>query len=75
MSREPITLRVITSRSRLIGRSETTRREPVVLLDELCWKCKDRHDDKGSCDQCNGVGYITTDAGDALLAFLDRHRA
>lgn len=39
-------------------------------------KCKgpDHYADVETCDQCSGVGYITTDAGDALLAFLDRHR-
>lgn len=47
-------------------------------LDEECWRCygtgKDSQDGP-ACDTCHGTGYITTEQGDVLLAFIKRHTA
>jgi DnaJ-class molecular chaperone len=47
-------------------------------LDHKCWNCNGSGQSKTpspvGCEFCNGVGYQTSAAGDALIMFIKRHR-
>jgi len=46
-----------------------------ITLDRECYFCFGSGDVSGErCDSCEGTGYVLTDAGDRLLAFIERHR-
>jgi len=51
-------------------------------LDVKCWKCwgsglisADDHGEMIGCPECGGIGWIPTEDGNRLLAFLQRHLA
>lgn len=53
--------------------------EIVQGLEERCWQCSStplsKRDSEGNlpnCNICRGKGYDLTDAGRAMLAFLER---
>ncbi len=59
-----------------------------VALDKLCWCCeggkvdpsKPKHVNAapfftdGVCDMCKGTGYELTEAGEAIIQLINRHR-
>jgi len=47
-----------------------------TVLDYKCWNCVGTGKDKESkevCGWCKGMGYILTDAGEAILNLVKRH--
>lgn len=51
-------------------------------LEVKCWKCwgsglssAEDHGDMIECPECGGVGWIPTEDGKRLIAFLERHLA
>lgn len=52
-------------------------------LEIKCWRCwgtgmasvEEDHGEMMDCPECGGVGWIPTDDGNRLLAFLERHLA
>lgn len=41
-------------------------------LEKVCTHCHDTYPRKYDCEKCDGMGYVETDLGKALLAFLRR---
>ncbi len=41
-----------------------------VMLDELCRGCLYH---EGTCPDCNGKGYVLTNAGEAIIELVKRH--
>lgn len=41
-------------------------------LEKVCDACDDRYPRKCDCEKCDGIGYVETELGKALLAFLRR---
>jgi hypothetical protein len=44
-----------------------------LVLDEQCWRCAVHRTADPKCEICNGIGFVLTDAGDALVQFCRRH--
>jgi DnaJ-class molecular chaperone len=48
-------------------------------LENQCWNCEGTgaepkgHRQGAACEFCDGVGYIRTDFGNAVLVFMQRH--
>lgn len=55
--------------------------DSVIPLDDLCPDCdgEGNHDKsailKGTCKQCGGIGYLPSEAGKIILAFIEKHKA
>lgn len=54
-----------------------------VALDNECWNCDGgrcvRHNNdglwtNGVCDICKGIGYELTEAGEAIIQLINRHK-
>ncbi len=52
--------------------------DPVVKLDRLCTDCKGSGREVNCrpepCPKCEGVGYIQTPAGEAIIRLVLRHQ-
>lgn len=59
----------------------TTILNNEVRLDEECWSCgggkkppcEIHEEDDGSCGYCNGIGFVPTEVGRAILELVKRH--
>lgn len=55
--------------------------DSVIPLDEVCPACEGEGNFnksailKGTCAQCGGRGYLPSEAGKAILAFVERHKS
>lgn len=51
-------------------------RERLPALDRKCWQCDaSAESGGGTCGICDGNGWLVTDEGRELIAFLQRHPA
>ncbi len=49
----------------------TDRQTAKLVWEQVCETCKNKA--TYFCDDCKGLGYVPTDAGDDIILFMQRH--
>ena len=44
-----------------------------IVLDEICWDCKNKFPKVNLCTHCSKTGYILTEQGEAIMELVSRH--